>query len=164
MHTRTHTHTRTTDDILGCAAIFSTTAVHTQVWRRHWCTTCHSQYLRNRCMERFQLVATTPRERGSSTSKGFATCSVPLKRESGERNHSMQHVCMVCVCVCVCVCARVCVCLFMCASVRLCRVCVHVCVHARVRVCVCVCVPTTVPCCGCSQVLPKQISLLRGMI
>lgn len=56
------------------------------------CRTCHSQYLRKRCIERFQLVATTPRERGSSTSESFATCNEPLKRDSGDSSHA--HVCV----------------------------------------------------------------------
>ena len=47
-------------------------------------------------MERFQLVATTPRERGSSTSNGFATCSTPLKRRSVERSHTMHELMFVC--------------------------------------------------------------------
>ena len=87
MHTCTRTH-----------------AWHTQMaWalKSHSCRACHSQYLRKRCMERFQLVATTPRERGSSTSNGFATCSTPLKRRSVERSHTMHvlmFVCALCVC------------------------------------------------------------------
>ena len=37
-------------------------------------------------------MATTPRERGSSTSESFATCSVPLNRDSGDSSHA--HTCL----------------------------------------------------------------------
>ena len=80
-HIKIHTRTHTTN---GLEPLFRS---------------CHSQYLRKRCMERFQLVATIPRERGSSTSNGLATCSTPLKRKSGERGHIM-HV-LKCECACV---------------------------------------------------------------
>ena len=41
-------------------------------------------------MERFQLVTTIPRERGSSTSKGFTTCSVPLGGRVGGEGESLD--------------------------------------------------------------------------